>query len=373
MSRGNNEGLILALPDRGERARLAAALARTGAGIREAGDVDAAVALYESARSACVLVDQDLPGGGGAEATRRLRSCDGDAVVVVLSSCAGVEETVDLMRRGVFHVLRQPVTPDQLQLVVAKAVEHGHLLRGNRDLKQQVDLNEKLAMIGRLASGVAHELNNPLDGVRRYVRMTREGLDGEGAEYLDRALSGLSRMAGIVRQLLTFSRNVVMENERECLRTMLEEVVRTLAPSGSAAAVVDLENHYLDIPVPRVLFQVFANLVKNALDAVEPRGPRGVVRVEVSVLDGDVEVSVSDNGTGIADEDLRRVFEPFFTTKEVGKGTGLGLPISARIVERCGGKIRIDSVAGEGTTVTVVLPETIAAPARRALQGASQA
>jgi two-component system NtrC family sensor kinase len=230
-------------------------------------------------------------------------------------------------------------------------------------------------MIGRLASGVAHELNNPLDGVRRYVRMTQEGLGEEQAEqseYLDRAMSGLTRMTGIVRQLLTFSRNVTIENERENLRTMLDEVVRTLTPSGSHAAVIDLDARYLDIPVPRVLFQVFVNLIKNALDAVEARGARGLVRVEVESDGGNFTVRVADNGTGIAEEDLRRVFEPFFTTKEVGKGTGLGLPISARIVERCGGKILIESKAGEGTTVTVALPKTAAAPTARGLQGASK-
>jgi len=375
MSRPSTDPLLLAVRDPDERARLSGILAKAGHEVRHAEDVEGAASSYRDAPASCVVADQDLPEGGGEQLMRRLREEDGEAVLVVLSDRAGVEETVDLMKLGVFHVLRHPVQPEQLQVVVAKALEHVRLSRGNRELQQQVDINEKLAMIGRLASGVAHELNNPLDGVRRYVRMTREGL-GEGTDdlrdYLDRAMSGLTRMTGIVRQLLTFSRNVTIENERENLRTMLDEVVRTLSPSGSHAAVVDLENPYLDIPVPRVLFQVFANLIKNALDAVEPRGARGLVRVAVeSVRDG-VAVRVADNGTGIADEDLRRVFEPFFTTKEVGKGTGLGLPISARIVERCGGKMRIESKEGEGTTVTVALPKSVAAPAARGLQGVNQ-
>jgi signal transduction histidine kinase len=124
--------------------------------------------------------------------------------------------------------------------------------------------------------------------------------------------------------------------------------------------------------MPRALFQVFVNLLKNALDAVEPQGPRGRVRVRVVRQDDAVEVLVQDNGVGIPPADLRRVFEPFFTTKPVGKGTGLGLPISARIVERCGGTIRIESEPGKGTTVTVALPLAAAAPAAAALQGASR-
>jgi two-component system NtrC family sensor kinase len=285
-----------------------------------------------------------------------------------------VEETVALMKEGAFHVLRKPARPEELNAVVGKALEHGRLSRGNRDLKSRLDLSERLAMIGRLASGVAHELNNPLDGVRRYVRLTHEGLEKERrdlAEYLERAMSGLSRMAGIVRQLLTFSRNVVLENEAENLRTMLDEVVRTLAPTGSAAPSVQLENPYVDVPAPRALFQVFVNLLKNALDAVEARGPRGRVRIVVARAEEAVEVRVEDNGCGIAPENLRRVFEPFFTTKEVGKGTGLGLPISARIVERCGGTIRLESEKGEGTTVTVTLPlDAQSAAGALSLQGA---
>jgi signal transduction histidine kinase len=104
------------------------------------------------------------------------------------------------------------------------------------------------------------------------------------------------------------------------------------------------------------MFQVFVNLVKNALDAVEARGARGRVRLDVSREGDMVEVVVEDNGVGIAEADMRRVFEPFFTTKEVGKGTGLGLPISARIVERCGGTLRLESEEGKGTRVHVAVP-----------------
>jgi signal transduction histidine kinase len=180
-------------------------------------------------------------------------------------------------------------------------------------------------------------------------------------------------MASIVRQLLTFSRNVVIENESENLRTMLDEVVRTLAPTGSAAPTVDLDNKYLDVLVPRALFQVFVNLIRNALDAVESQGPRGRVRLRVERIDDDIDIRVEDNGSGIAPDDLRRVFEPFFTTKEVGRGTGLGLPISARIVERCGGTIRIASERDQGTTVTVRLPaHSPVTVAPRSLQGADR-
>ena len=267
MSGMQTETTLLVTDEAEARELWADLLRRAGLEVHVAGDGSQNV---EAARVDVLVVDR--------ESSREFQGRFPDAVAIVLCETVAVEDTVELMRAGVFHVLERPVAPAQLAAVVQKALEHRRLSRGNRDLKNQLDISEKLAMIGRLASGVAHELNNPLDGVRRYVRMTQEGLEEEKQdliEYLDRALSGLGRMASIVRQLLTFSRNVVIENESENLRTMLEEVVRTLAPTGSASPTVDLANPYLDVAAPRALFQVFVNLIKNALDAVEHHGPRG--------------------------------------------------------------------------------------------------
>jgi len=375
MTRAQADTLLVVSHNADEREQLAGILRKAGHAVRVACNIAEAVESYRKSAAACVVADVDLPDGGGEHLVGMLQALDEEAVVVLLAPHADVEMTVDLMREGAFHVVCKPIQPEQIQVVVSKGLDHQRLSRGNRDLKSQLDINEKLAMIGRLASGVAHELNNPLDGVQRYVRMTQEGLGEESdnlREFLDRAMSGLSRMTGIVRQLLSFSRNVAIENERENLRTMLEEVVRTLAPSGSRAPIVDLNNPYLDFQVPRALFQVFVNLIKNALDAVESHGPRGEVRVSVT-RDGErIEIRVSDNGTGIAPENLSRVFEPFFTTKEVGRGTGLGLPITARIIERFGGTIRIESELGSGTTFVVALPASATGAVDKTLQGAQQ-
>jgi len=378
MSRGQQETILVVSHVRGDLDRTAATLRGAGHGVRVAESASEALESYTAQPASVVIADRELPDHDGKTITSLLRAQHADAVVIVVCGARDVEAAVSLMHEGAFHVLTKPVPPEQLQVVTQKALEHGRLSRGNRHLRSQLDISEKLAMIGRLASGVAHELNNPLDGVRRYVRLTQEGLGAEGeelSEYLERAMSGLSRMTSIVRQLLTFSRNVVLENEAENLRTMLDEVVRTLQPSGSAGATVDLINPYVDVPVPRALFQVFVNLIKNALDAVECRGPRGSVKVHVSRDEADsaIEIVVEDNGSGVKHEDLRRVFEPFFTTKEVGRGTGLGLPISARIVERCGGTIRIESEPDSGTRVCVVLPITAGtAAAAPAMQGIQQ-
>jgi signal transduction histidine kinase len=367
MTRPAGETILVVSPSRESREALSAALRRAGHGVRGAASAAEAIEAIAAEPVAVLVVDGDPPDADVASFVGRAKAAYPDAVAIVLRAAPGVEDTVALMKEGAFHVLERPPRAAELLAVTAKALEHGRLSRGNRELQSRLDLSERLAMIGRLASGVAHELNNPLDGVCRFVRLAHDAVAAahrESGEYLERALSGLSRMAGIVRQLLTFSRNVVLENETESLRTMLEEVVRTLAPGGSAAPRVELENPYVDVLAPRALFQVFVNLLKNALDAVEAKGARGRVRIVVQRSDEGFEIAFADNGCGIAEENLRRVFEPFFTTKAVGKGTGLGLPISARIVERCGGTIRLESRENEGTTVTVALPN--AAPARAA-------
>src|SRR5262249_33747244 len=151
-----------------------------------------------------------------------------------------------------------------------------------------------------------------------------------------------------------FSRNASVDATHEdAERLARDAVVQVVA--GAPRKKVDTRFDFppLGLPLPRGMFQVFGNLAKNAVDAM-PRG--GTLTVAARTIDGRVRIEVADTGTGIPEEIRDRVFEPFFTTKEVGKGTGLGLPICQRIVERLGGTVTIESESGHGTTVTVDLP-----------------
>jgi signal transduction histidine kinase len=217
-------------------------------------------------------------------------------------------------------------------------------------------MNERLAMIGKLAAGVAHELNNPLDGVLRYVNFAIRKLpeDAEQVTYLLQARQGLRRMADIVRDLLQFSRNANVdasdEDAERIARDAVEQVVQAAAPRPFTTTY---EFPAGGCHVPRAVFQVIGNLAKNAVDAM-PRGGR--LRISGTVRNGRLRIAVADDGVGIPEEIRDRIFEPFFTTKEVGKGTGLGLSICQRIVERLGGTVELESEVGRGTTVTVDLP-----------------
>ena len=338
------------------RSLLFTVLDRSGYRVSAASD---GVEALEIVREDCpdvVFVDLRMPRMDGRTFVTEARKLDPDSVLIVLTGHGTVESTVDLMKAGVYSVLTKPHGIDEILVMVEKALRERRLKERSADLERRLEISERLAMIGKLAAGVAHELNSPLDGVIRFVRLTLDSLDphSEAREYQEEALKGLKRMSAIIRDLLTFSRNIAFEASEENLESILRDAWKqTLANQGSKEVRVAFDLALPDTSVPRGMFQVFQNLLKNALDAV---GTGGRIDVVAGVRDGEIYVSVRDDGPGIPPEIRDRVFEPFFTTKDVGKGTGLGLSIVSRIMERFGGGVDIESVPGAGTTVTVYYP-----------------
>ncbi len=222
--------------------------------------------------------------------------------------------------------------------------------------------SEKLASLGVLAGGVAHEINNPLMVIlgRTELTLMDEGIVSEARENLDTIRQETERIAEIVHSLLTFSRKSRQEKiEDISVNDVLE---RTLMLSehqltlGNVRVTKELD---LDLPEirtnPGQLQQVFMNLIINAHHAM-PDG--GELTIRTSALPEDrVFIEIEDTGCGISPESLDRVFDPFFTTKEEGKGTGLGLSVSRNIVESQGGNIGVQSTVGVGTVFRVVLPQ----------------
>ena len=320
--------------------------------------VEEALRLIQRDPPQVVLTDLNLPGTNGDELVRRLRAEHPTMVSVVLTGYGTVERTVELMRLGAFDVLTKPCRNNEILATVDKAAEHHEALAANADLRKRLRVQDKLAMIGKLAAGVAHELNNPLDATLRCVRLTQDRVqdDEEANEYLELAHAGLLRMADIVQSLLTFSRHAAVEQAPQTLSGLVTESVAAveLALGDDAPAIESaICPNAARLLVPRGLHQVLTNLLRNAFDAAGGSQP---IRVTAQAKDDEVELCVIDGGPGIPDEVLKRVFEPFFTTKEPGRGTGLGLPISARLVEKFGGRISIECPSEGGTHVTVRLP-----------------
>jgi signal transduction histidine kinase len=270
------------------------------------------------------------------------------------------------MRVGAFDVLTKPCSAAEVLATVEKALTHRASILANLTKPNAADVangrdrlvQEKLAMIGKLAAGVAHELNNPLDAVLRCVRLTKDCVqdDAEATEYLDLAHAGLLRMADIVQSLLTFSREAAFEQAPQRLDELVGEAITgvALALGKNAPRLKDqIKPSVAGFHVPRGLHQVVTNLLRNASDACEGQG---TICVQGRLEDNRLIVEVVDEGPGIPADVLPRVFEPFFTTKDPGKGTGLGLPISARLVEKFGGSMSIECPESGGTVVTISLP-----------------
>ena len=232
--------------------------------------------------------------------------------------------------------------------------------------RAEVAQGEKLASIGVLSAGIAHELNNPLTGVLTFTSLMRKKVkDGtEDAEDLDLVIRETKRCAAIIRRLLDFAREKVPVNGFFNLNQVVEDTARFVERPASLHQIEIITK--LDATLPQIwgdadlIKQVVMNLLVNAQQAMDKEGRISVETHSITPSDTNehqaVEISVRDNGCGIPQANLQRIFDPFFTSKEVGKGTGLGLSVSYGIVKAHGGKISVESTVGEGTVFHVQLP-----------------
>lgn len=226
-------------------------------------------------------------------------------------------------------------------------------------MEEQLSRSEKFASLGTLAAGVAHEINNPLTGILLYASLigNDKRFDPALAQDLEKVVSETSRCAGIVKNLLEFSRESVPMKEMFFVDTIIEEVINLFHMQPGFQEIEIVRSFTDGLPAvladPHQVRQVFINLVINAGHAM----PNGGELKATTYLSSDrlfVCAVISDTGCGIPEEYLAYIFDPFFTTK--GEGTGLGLSISYGIVENNGGKIEVESRVGKGTAFTVMLP-----------------
>jgi len=222
-------------------------------------------------------------------------------------------------------------------------------------MERRLAAGERLAAAGTLAAQVAHELNNPLDGVMRLVGLAQRTAGPEAGKFLAQAREGLLRMAEIIRGLLAQGRPWQVAGERAEVQVVVEEAVRAMEPRAQAAGVsivCDYDGRVIGA-VDGGVFQVFCNVIKNALDAM-PNG--GMLRITVRPAGEQCEAEFSDTGVGLSDdEEAERIFEPFYTSKPPGEGSGLGLAICRGILARVGGWVVAAPRPEGGASVTVRL------------------
>ena len=256
----------------------------------------------------------------------------------------------------------QGSSPPELLSVVRDITERKRMEEEKQKMEQQLHLAGRLAAVGELAAGVAHELNNPLAAVQAFAQFLadRKDLDGEMMSDVETIYKEAQRASRITSNLLSFARrhrpekrlisiNEVLDKSLELhsyhLKVNNIEVVRELHPS-LPWTMADFHQ----------MLQVFVNIITNAEQAMTKAHGKGKLIIKTQKKGNVIQITFSDDGPGISEEDLKSIFNPFFTTKEVGEGTGLGLSICYGIVQEHGGALYAKSKLGDGATFTVGMP-----------------
>jgi two-component system, NtrC family, sensor kinase len=230
-----------------------------------------------------------------------------------------------------------------------------------RERQDKLYLTDRLASIGEMASGIAHELNNPLTGVVGLSQLLMEDdVPSNIKEDLEAIFSEAKRASNVVKNLLTFARKHEPIRQPTQINNIIQDVLKLRAYEHKVHDI-SINVHLVDelpeiMADPFQIQQVFLNIILNAEQAMLEAHGKGTLCVTTERVDGNIKASFSDNGPGITPENMRKLFSPFFTTKEVGKGTGLGLSVCYGIVTGHGGKISAQSNVGEGATFIVELP-----------------
>lgn len=230
------------------------------------------------------------------------------------------------------------------------------------NIEHQLAQAERLASVGKVAGKVAHELNNPIDGILRYLNLAVRVIDGDDVskakEYLAHCRRGLMRMVTIISELLEFSRFAHISFEPVAVDKVIEEALKTMHLAVKNLTVNVACDHAGQTPWVKGgnIFQVFCNLIKNASDAT---GGTGSLEIIIGKENTNATIAFKDNGHGFEPQHEDKIFEPFFTTKGTGKGTGLGLAICKDIIEKYDGTITAKNAPEGGSVFTVTLPMAV--------------
>ncbi len=358
------------------RSPLKKRLQKRGFMVFEAGDGNECQALMQQEAVDVVVLDVKMPGMSGIEVLAWIREQFQKTEVILLTGHACAADGVEGIKNGAFDYLTKPVEFDHLVQKINQALEKRQREEEKKQeadfkarMEQQMVATERLASLGTLSTGIAHEIDNPLAIIRECTEFMRLLLgktedavfprkkDFENA--VGKIETAIERARRITHQLLGFVRQpetVFSETDLKALISETIEFVKKEAQNKKVEIVQDLDKAGGKIwSDAYAIRQVLINLITNALAAVTSGD---IITVSVRETDLLAEIRVEDTGSGIPKENLEKIFEPFFTTKPPGKGTGLGLYVTAGIMERLGGKIDVTSRVGQGTVFTISLPRT---------------
>lgn len=327
--------------------------------VETAPDGERGLEVFRRFRPSVVVSDHRMPGMSGVEFLVEARKIDPEPVRVILTGCTDLPSAEAAINEGeVWRFLTKPWNDEDLRATISSASERFRLVAENRLMA------DKLASIGLLAGGVAHELNNPIGGILAFSQMMQQDFAAGSQTVADlkQIEEAAHRAKRIVGDLLDFARTSRAATQRVMSLGESAEKAIMLARFQVRGPGIEIDkvSEAEVAPVfadPNRIEQVALNLLSNAIQALgNNESGRGKITVRTFAEGGFVCLSVTDDGPGIPPEARERVFDAFYTTKAAGEGTGLGLTISLGIVRDCGGTIDLRSEPGKGTTFTIKLP-----------------
>lgn len=344
--------------------------------------------LLEAELPEVVLLDYMMPTMDGLSVLRHIREHHPDSYVLMFTGKGSEEIAVEIMKAGAYDYILKPFNNQDLAERVERVLKIRTIELKNRELmsererlmteveawnheleqrvkekseelqriQNEIVQTEKLATLGYLSAGMAHEIRNPLNSISLFSQLLRSGADeAEKQDYIDKILNEIDRIDSILRKLLDASKRPRFTLQEVNLRALVDSILDAFQPQTTLRGI-DVHRLYRHIPPPleadpSELEQIFTNLFLNALHEM-PDG--GKLSVEMDHDDKDITIKVGDTGKGIPPDNMPNIFDPFFTTKS--KGTGLGLSVVLRIVKTYKGKIHVEKSDADGTVFAITLP-----------------
>jgi len=355
-------------------------------------DGEEALKLFEKEKVDILITDIKMPGINGFELIEKVRAINDDLEVIVITGYGSADIIIESLRRGVSDFIEKPFRISTILKAIKKPIERVELKEKKATLEQELKAKEKrllhqekLASLGRLLAGIAHEINNPITFIKGNLQNMQLFWNGFEQAFLSidsnwkigtyekedaiksftnllkDAVQGVDRVSGLVRVLRNFGRQsneFSMIDLGESINNSLKVMADALHQNEIKITKNLPDREVIVRGNSPLLEQVFINLISNSIDALNNGAQEKIIEIFLDIDEKSkvVRINFKDTGSGIREEDKDKLFEPFFTDKDIGEGTGLGLSISYEIIKKHRGEIEIQSEYEKGTTAIVSLP-----------------
>ena len=374
MLNAKNIRVLLVDDEKDFRQTIAKRLTKRGISTEQAGTGEESLEILAKKPVDVVVLDVKMPGMGGIETLHKIKEKYLQTEIILLTGHAATCDGVEGIKLGAFDYLTKPI---ELEHLVGKIKQAFDKIRHEEEkvkdsefranMEQQMIATERLASLGTLSAGVAHEINNPLAiinesaGWMRLVLKREDLADVPSRQDLEMALGkiekGVDRARRITHQMLETVRKNDSVSAEVNLHELVDEAIELVGKQIADKNIKIIKKFETSLNIwsdPYQLRQVFINLLTNAIHAV---GTGGKITIILETVNDEIILTIRDTGQGIPKENLEKIFEPFFSTKNPGEGTGLGLFVTRNIIDKLGGKIYVKSRIGHGTDFSIKIPK----------------